>query len=1143
MRRFRSQLALFLLICAFAVLANNFSFAQSPTTGDVLGVVRDPSGAVLAGVPVALQNDEKGFAQSTVTNAQGAYRFPLLQPGSYTVSTSAQGFQGLHRQITVQVGQTAVADLALTVSGTETTVHVTAEGALLQPESAEVATSYNARQIASLPNPGNDLTHAVQTAPGAVMNTESGWGKFSTFGLPATSNLFTLDGMHANDPFQNVNNSGAANLLLGNNEVQEATVISNGYSGQWGGFAGANVNYITRSGSNAWHGNAAYWWNGRSLNANSWFNKNAQAGQAVTPRAFDNANQYAASVGGPIVKNKAFFFFNYEGLRVVLPTSAETLVPSSQFEQATMENLAASGLDQSLPFYQTMFDLYNHAPGLSRAVAGVPDAADASGCGGFTFTSSAGTLGAGGLPCAREFRSTNGNFTHEFLASGRFDFILGQNDRMFVRLQENKGLQASYTDPISPLFNAQSNQPEYQAHISESHVFSARAVNNLVFASQYYSAVFQQPDPAAALAAFPTTMLLGDFTFDGIGGGASTGDYFWPQGRNVTSYQLLDDVTYALSAKHNLKFGASFHRNLISDHDYGFFSSGLAVPFTLADFYAGGVGPFGDELVQYFPSSLNQPIRTYQLGWYVQDEWRAKSNLHLTFALRFDHASNPECGHNCFARLASPFQDLNHDPNVPYNQAIVSGLSQALPSFSAVVVQPRLGFAWQPMGLRNTVVRGGIGIFMDSFPGTIADSMSSNSPVLNPFVILGLNGVPGWNYAISPDQAANGVVNGNLFNVAANSNTSFLSAFNSGGTYGSISASNPFFFSPSINNASHVVAPTYQEWNLQVQQGVGNNTSFSANYVGNHGVHEAVQFNGLNAYCPPSVCPFGFSGMPAAPVDPRFGVVNEVRSAAVSNYNGLTFGAQHRFSHGLQLQAHYTWSHALDEISNGGFLQFNFGTNASLLNPVNNFDLRQYNYGNADYDTRHAFSANYIWQVPKGPTPFLKGWQVAGTVFTRAGLPYTVVDTATSSQLGGLNYGAGTYANFLGGAIAGCSNPKQPCLDAAQFSSPIALAQTGPGGFGAQRRNQFYGPGFFNTDMSLVKNTKIPGWERGEFGLGVQFYNLLNHPNFDQPVNDINDSRFGQITRTVSGPTSILGSGLGGDSSPRMIQLTGRISF
>ena len=187
------------------------------------------------------------------------------------------------------------------------------------------------------------------------MNTQKtgmgGVGNFSTYGLPAISNLFTLDGMDENDPVYNVNITGATGLTLGLNEVQEATVVNNGYSGQYGRFAGANVNYVTKSGANEFHGNALYWWNGRILDANDWFNKFVQLGTPVTPRPFENANQYAASAGGPIQKNRSFFFIDYEGLRLVLPINygTLTLIPSSQFETATIANLTVTGHNASIP--------------------------------------------------------------------------------------------------------------------------------------------------------------------------------------------------------------------------------------------------------------------------------------------------------------------------------------------------------------------------------------------------------------------------------------------------------------------------------------------------------------------------------------------------------------------------------------------------------------------------------------------------------------------------------------------------------------------------------------------------------------------------------------------------------------------------
>jgi hypothetical protein len=1086
---------------------------------------------------VALKSLEKGFTQEAKTNSQGFYQFPLLEPGTYSITISAPGFKTLSSTATVSVGQNAIVNAKLEIGAPGITVEVSGEAPLLQTESSEISTTFNAREISEVPNPGNDLSFVAQTAAGSVMNTGSGYGNFSSFGVSATSNLFTLNGMYDNDPFLNLNNSGATNLLLGNNEVQEATVVTNGYSGQYGGFAGANVNYITKSGSNNWHGNANYWWDGRVMNANNFFNKDVAPGQAVTPRPFVNANQYAASFGGPIKRDKAFFFWNYEGLRVLIPTSSQVQVPSPQFETATIDNLNATGLSQSVPFYQNMFKLYNGANGISRAVQGVPSASDTTGCGGQTFTDAAvGTLGgAGGLPCALTFRSTAGNFTHEYLMSGRFDFNITNNDKIFVRLQEDKGVQATATDAINPIFNSTSTQPEYQGQVSWNRAFGTRAANNLVVAANWYQAIFGPLSLSKSLAAFPTTILMGDGTFNNMGGL----DYIWPQGRDVTGYQVVDDYSYNLTSAHTLKFGLYFHRNDISDHDFGLFTSGLLIPFSIADLYSGGAT--GDELLQNFASSLNQPVRLYQLGLYAQDEWRVKPGLKITLALRADHNSNPHCNTKCFAVMPSSFDSLNHDATIPYNQAIETGQARAIPSFTKISWQPRLGFSWTPFGLKNTVVRGGVGIFMDTFPGQIADGLAGNVPLVNPFVLLFNN--------ISPQQVAV-ASSGNIFADAANSNAALLAGFSSGGTLASIQAADPAFSPPSFNNVATIKAPTYQEWNLEVQQGIGNNTSLTINYVGNHGVHETVFFNGINGYCPPSTCPNGFAGLPSAPPDQRFGTVGEYRTTGISRYNGLSFSAQHRFNHGLQIQANYTWSHALDDVSNGGFNPFISGNSGigrvgSLQNPVNNNNLAQYNYGNADYDTRHYLSMNYVYEIPKGPTPLLKGWQLSGTLFTRSGLPFTVVDGATSNQLSGFGYGGATYANFLGTSYPTCSGPKGgatqiPCLPATEFSSPIA--QTFPT-YGTQRRNQFFGPHYFDTDMTIMKYTTIPHWETAKIGIGAQFFNLFNHPNFQSPVNDINNGNFGQTLDTVNTPTSILGSFLGGDASPRLIQLTAKFNF
>jgi hypothetical protein len=325
--------------------------AQSITSGDIVGVVTDPSGAVLANASVTLKNQENGRTQAQSTNSRGAYRFSLLPPGRYTVSVTVAGFHNANATAVVTIGQAATVNVALELGEATSTVEVTSDAQVLQTDNADISTSFSETQISQVPNPGNDLSYIAQTAPGVVQNTQGGQGNFSAYGLPATSNLFTLNGQNENDPFLNLNNSGATNLLLGNNDVREATVVTNGYSGQYGTLAGANVNYVTKSGSNSFHGNALYWWNGRTLNANSYFNN-----QSGAPRPFDNANQWAASFGGPIKKNKTFFFVDTEGLRFVLPTSTNVRVPSPQFEAATIANLGNFS-PGSVPFYNSLFGL------------------------------------------------------------------------------------------------------------------------------------------------------------------------------------------------------------------------------------------------------------------------------------------------------------------------------------------------------------------------------------------------------------------------------------------------------------------------------------------------------------------------------------------------------------------------------------------------------------------------------------------------------------------------------------------------------------------------------------------------------------------------------------------------------------------
>src|SRR5580693_5101646 len=640
-------LAVFVFV--FLVMTVSSLWAQTSTTGAIAGVVTDPTAAVLPGVSVMLKNIDTGSSASTTSNAQGSYNFPLLQPGNYSVSATAAGFQGVAKNVTVALGSSVTANLELSLSSQKETVEVTEQVTGVQTEDANIETHFNAQQIAVLPNPGNDLTAVALTAPGVVMNTTGGsvfgGGNYEFFGLPSNSNVFTYDGANDNDPYFNINNSGATNLTLGLNDVQETSVVTNGYSGQFGGLAGANINYVSKSGTNSFHGNAEYWWNGRALNSNNYFRNQANgiAGSDIDPRLFVNANQYAASIGGPIKKDKAFFFVDYEGIRLLIPSPTAVNLPTQQFEKSVISNLNAVN-PASVPFYNQLFGIWNASPGAAGAQNTLPN----GGCS--NVTTLAGTAFGAGNPCSLQLQGATSQPTNDYLIVGRYDQSFGNNDKLFVRVQHESGQQATYTDPINPAFDAHSAQPEWQRQLSETHTFGTNKVNNLVASLQWYSALFTIVNPAAEAQALPETIEFADnslFNLNNLG-------FNFPQGRKVTQYGIVDDFSWT-RGKHNFRLGINFRRDDVSDHNFVFVTPAVE-EISLNDFAFGGVAPansnVGSLVSQNFPLNTNVPIALYQLGWYASDELQVTSNLKLTLSMRFDHLSNPICQTNCFQSLS-----------------------------------------------------------------------------------------------------------------------------------------------------------------------------------------------------------------------------------------------------------------------------------------------------------------------------------------------------------------------------------------------------------------------------------------------------------------------------------------------------------
>lgn len=1123
-----------LLMAAFCLMVtfNLQTREQSIISGDVTGTVTDPTSASIEGATVNLTNVNTNATQQTTTNAQGSYRFAFIAPGTYRIDVSAAGFQNQARSgVTVTAGQPVTVSMQMTVASASQTVTVESTGALVQNQNADVATNYSAGMIENLPNPGGDLTYFAQTAPGVVMNTDGGNGNFSAQGMPGTSNLFTINGMNDNDPFLSANNSGASNLMLGSNDISEANVINSAYSGQYGQYAGSQVAYITKSGTNTFHGDAVYNWNGRALNADQFFSN--QVGQ---PTPFNNFNQWAVNANGPIIKNRTFFDADYEGLRNLLPGgSTLTLVPSQQFQAATMANLATNGNAAEIPFYTQLFKVYNSAPGVASATAVTSDGD--GGCGGLSFAGL-----AAGAPCAVQFRSTPPDINREYLWSGRVDHKFNDKDSGYVRVVRDNGFQPTYASPFGATFNEQSNQPQMQGQVSETHVFGPNTVNQFNGSVLFYAAVFVPSDASGALSALPTFIGFSGNSFSPTGAWGEPPfppGFFFPQGRRVFQYQASDDFS-KIVGKHTFRIGFTWVHDTVTDLDFSALGGPIhgALTTNLTDFFNGGGA--STSLFQGFPSSPEEGIKFNTFGGYIADDWKLSDRLTISLNLRLENYANPTCNSNCFSRLATTFTGAP-DPNAmstPYNQFIISGQHNAYPNTQTVVWEPRVGIAWRPSNSNNTVIRTGAGIFADELPGGLAEDAAFNAPNLNGFNIP--------NGTLAPGAP------GSLFTTAALANQALLSQFKSGGSFNSISAAVPGFAAPNFDSfPSNFKQPTYYKWNFQIEQAFGTKSLLTVGYSGMLGRHIPVGDGALNGYCPLSVCTTGFAGLPTAAPNAAFGTVLQYMSAGNSNYNGLITSFQRRVSAGLTFNLNYTWSHALDDVSNGGVVNEQFGifqTNGNISLPQNPFNIRG-NYGPADYDVRHYFSANFVFTdllrhagFKYGSNRIFGGWTLSSNWFWRSGMPFTIVDTSATSTLTGYNYDGAIFASPLGAVPTSCTSAvNSPCLSTTQFA-PSAAAVGAPTGFGTIGRNSIYGPRFFDADMALMKDIRIK--ERLTFSFGAQAYNVFNHPNFDQPVGDISNPLFGSSIAEVAPPTSLLGAFVPGTAaSPRFIEIKGILRF
>jgi outer membrane receptor protein involved in Fe transport len=1112
--------------------------AQTITTGDLVGTVMDATGAIVAGSTVTLTSAETGEMRNETTGANGQFHFSFLRPGPYTISAVSPSLKSDLSRVEVQVGQQLDLKLVAKVQATQQTVEVTADAALVDTETANLASTYSAKQVEELPAPGGDMTTVAFTAPGIVVSTGSGYGNFSSHGLPGTSNLFTINGNDYNDPYLNLNNSGASNLLLGSNEVAEASVVQNAYSVQYGRQAGAQVNYITRSGTNGFHGDLLYNYNGDIMNANDFFNN---ANGVPRPRAV--SNQWGARIGGPVKKDKLFFFMDSEGLRYTLPSTGTVVIPSPQLQQYILTQIQPS----QVALYQNAFNLWNNAPGHAAAVPvttgglNTQDASGNLGCGnsfsnvanGFApVTAPGGGIFGQTVSCADAWVANGSNTNREWLMTARVDYNINEKNKVNFRFKTDNGFQPTGTNLIDPTFNLQSIQPQREGQVNWTYIISPTTVNNFIGSVLWYSAIFGPASDSAALSAFPTNWNFGD-------GGANGGSFYgmgvywgaFPQGRDVGQGQIIDDISLT-KGSHTLKFGLNYRKNQVTDHGLQEDLNGFYAFNSLTQFVDGVTGADSTGLSYYyqnFSTLAAAHIRFYNAGFYAQDEWQIRPNLKLTYGLRLDRTGNPSCLDKCFSLLSEPFTSSGYQANVntPYNSTIETGLTHAYYGIDPVTPQPRVGLVYSPMGAHGPTFRAGGGIFDDVPPGFIVSSVFSNAPNLyGSFVDSGTVAALGaTSTSTAPGQAA----------AAYNA---FASGFANGATLASLSASVPGFSAPgffSIPATLHI--PKYAEWSFEIEQPLGHRSVLVATYAGNHG-YDLLLSNGFANAGTSTGSLTGFAGIPVDQPDPRFGTVTQLTNSGYSNYDGLTVQFRRSFSYGFQGQINYTWSHALDTLSNGGSgLPYNYNFSQTSLNSPSVTN----NYSNADYDVRHSLLADFVWDTPFKPhnhlVNWLAAWTLSGKFYVRTGSPFSVVD----SELGGL------VSPYLSGNILATvvGNPNRVCgpsaVNTACFSTSDFVTAGNETAFGNFPRNSFYGPGYTDVDLSLYKKINIR--ENIFFQFGASAYNLFNHPNFANPNANVAVPGLGMITSTAIPPTSAYGAFQGSAVSGRVMVVTGRFEF
>jgi len=1063
--------------------------------GTILGTVTDTSGAAVLNAKVTAHNVDTGVDRSTDTTADGGYLIPELAVGTYTVTVELSGFQ---KSVTtgVRVDIATERRVDATLKPGQVSQQVIVEGETLPQVDATSDTlggTIENRQIENLPINGRDYTKLLIMVPGAVGEPNGGgdspgsYGLFSANGSRGRSNNYLLDGTDMNDGYRNlpaINQGGVFGVpgtILPQDSISELSVQSN-FQAEYGRNSGAVVNIVTKSGGNNFHGAAFEDFRNAVLNARNFFNT------ADQPKDAFRNNQFGGAVGGPIVKDKAFFYLSYEGQREGMAITSLNTVPTLNDGVLMDKNdyaqvIQSIGGNPSLCTTTVIACIDGQAPGvINPVVKNLYDLCNSNGhCSGgqnvWPLTSQIGGPATNNLDSVIAKIDYNWNQRNQI--SGRYFF--GNSNQSFP-LGVGGGNNLPNTNTNAPI-RTQLISLSWIKNVSPDKTNEARfgwnRYRNGFFPQD--ASIFGNPNDTLGMNTGITNPRDFGLPTIKVGGGlASLGSSAFanPRNRVDSNWQAFDNFTWNLN-RHALKFGVEFRRTTVdSFNDLN--ERGTLKFSDLAGFLTGTLS--GGTVVA---GNTSRNTSQNSEALYVQDSYRVTSQVTVNLGLRWDY----------FGVIGDNGQFSVYNPNV--------GLvlkSQLYPkdfnNFS-----PRASVAWDVFGKGKTVLRAGVGVFYDGFSqdfftGQLAENTFNTGPAYNAigpnpiFITTALNTPT----LVSGVPIFTGVVPG-----AGNSTT------------------DAFTVAPNLRT------PYVYNYNLNLQQELFRNTVLQVGYVGSAGRKlfrfrdinqpSQAQITAIDTFCGTTKDPNkrGSAECPGAPIQgfttplstlapnlPFY--VNQLETEATSNYNSLQISLSQRNWHGLNTQIAYTWSHSIDTASDGQ----DFVPNAAQPNDSTNPGG---NKGPSNFDTRNRFVWSAFYDIPKWQSlgRFGEGWSLSGVLTLMAGHPFN------------LNYafeddysGSGEFfdrPDIVGPIVYNRSNPSEfllmtsfatPCTMGPPFDGFADSCIPGTRHFGNMGRNSLLGPNYRNFDFAITKMTSIT--ERVKLQFRTDFYNLTNHPNFANPL-------------------------------------------